>query len=121
MSRDLIDPTVWEMVLLAAGVIALVVALGARVLTPLTRRWLVAGGAGVALIVLSVVVGWRHESGDVDRLRAALQERGLTVSLDRAREARDALNDRGEYDSGSEEGPPWRLTVVGDRLELETF
>lgn len=121
MGTDLLQDGSGTLLGACLGAVLVVVALGLWLARDARRPALLLGLGGVAVALLSVVVGWVEESRDVDRLRGALQERGVTVSLDEARDVREALNDEGEYSSAVGAERPWRLVVDDDRLVLQRY
>ncbi|TCJ00652.1 hypothetical protein [Aeromicrobium sp. IC_218] len=121
MGTDLLQSGAGTLVVAAAGGAMVLVALGLWLVRDVRRPALLLAAGGVAVALLSVVVGWIEESRDVDRLRGELQERGVTVSLDEARDVREALKDEGEYSSAVGAAQPWRLRVQDDRLVLEAY
>lgn len=118
MRTDLLQNGSATTVLAAAGLVLVVVAFGAWVGRGARRVPALLGLAGILVVALSFVLGWLEASRDADRLRGALQDRGVTVSLDQARDIRRTLDEEGRYASAVGAAQAWRLTLEGDDIVL---
>lgn len=118
MSTDLLSNGPLTLPLTTLGVVLVVVALGAWLTAASSRPAWAFGAAGAGVLVLATVVGWVEESRDVDRLRAALQERGVAISKKQAQEVRDTLNDGRVYASPPGSPRDWRVVIADGELRL---
>ena len=118
MSTELLENGPWTLPVTLLGVVLLVAALGVWVGRDARRPSALLALAGLVVLGLSVVVGWVEESRDVDKLRAALQERGVAISTQQAREVRDTLNSGEPYAAPEDSPRDWSLAIDGGELVL---
>lgn len=111
LDPGLVRGSLLELATVTLGLVLVVCAVGARVASPLTRRWLAFALAGVLVVASSPLVGRMDERHDVDGLQEALRAEGLDVPRAEVARARSIVRQYGGYRSKETGDRAWSLRM----------